>query len=147
MELLKKAMLAISIAAAVFVSASFASAADRPHHFVYSITTDESWAAGSALTQATIAAERGHRVTVLLSVRGVYLAKLDSAQGGFRVTARSPRDILSSLIADGHAVLVCGICMVAAGIKTEDLIEGAEISGPESTFTALTAPDTIVLSY
>ena len=147
MELLKRTMLAISIAAAMFVWAPLASAADQPHHFVYSITTDESWAAGSALTQATIAAERGHRVTVLLSVRGVYLAEVDSAQGGFRVTARSPREILASLIADGHAVLVCGICMVAAGVKPEDLIEGAEISGPESTFTALTAPDTIVLSY
>jgi predicted peroxiredoxin len=148
MELLKRTMLAISIAAAVLVSAPFARAEDEPpHHFVYNITTDESWAAGSALTQATIAVERGHRVTVLLSVRGVHLAEANSAQGGFSVTARSPREMLASLIDDGHAVLVCGICMVAGGVTQEDLIEGAKISGPESTFTALTAPDTIVLSY
>ena len=147
MKLLKRMMLAISLVAAIAVWTPFALAEDEPHHFVYHITTDDGWATGSALTQATVAAERGHRVTVLLSVRGVHLAEADSAQGGFSVTARSPREMLSSLLADGHAVLVCGMCMVAGGVTPEDLIEGAKISGPESTFTALTEPNTIVLSY
>jgi predicted peroxiredoxin len=124
-----------------------ARAADKPHHFVFSITTDESWSAGSALTQAVVAAERGHRVTVLLSVRAIHLAESESAQGGFRVTARSPREMLADLIEDGHSVLVCGMCMVAGGVTQADLIPGAKISGPELTFTALTAPDTVVLSY
>lgn len=137
-------VLALVVAALL---APAAQADDRPHHFVFAITTDESWTAGSALTQATVAAARGHRVTVLLSVRGVYLAEAGSAQGGFRVTARSPREMLSQLIADGHTVLVCGMCMVAGGVTEADLIEGAKISGPELTFGALTAPDTVVLSY
>jgi predicted peroxiredoxin len=140
-------MLAVALAAAMFVAAPEARAEDEPHHFVFFITTDESWAAGSALTQATVAAERGHDVTVMLSVRGVHLAETNSAQGGFAVTARSPREMLASLIEDGHSVLVCGMCMVAGGVTKEELIEGAEISGPELTFTALTAPNTVVLSY
>jgi predicted peroxiredoxin len=144
---LKTAVLAVLLTAVACLATPGARAEEDPHHFVFSITTDESWAAGSALTQATVAAERGHRVTVLLSVRGVHLAEADSAQGGFRVTARSPREMLSALIADGHTVLVCGMCMVAGGVRREDLIEGARISGPELTFTALTAPDTVVLSY
>jgi predicted peroxiredoxin len=147
MTTLKKMILAATLMFAGLLAAPAAMAEDEPHHFVFSITTDESWAAGSALTQATIALERGHRVTVLLSVRGVYLAEIDSAQGGFRVTARTPREILASLIEDGQTVLVCGMCMVAGGLSGEDLIEGAQIAGPELTFQALTAPDTVVLSY
>lgn len=147
MELLRRMMPAITLALALLIPAQGGLADEKPHHFVYSITTDDSWAAGSALTQATVAAERGHRITVLLSVRGVHLAEENSAQGGFSVTARPPREMLASLIRDGHSVLVCGICMVAGGVAKEDLIEGAQISGPELTFGALTAPDTIVLSY
>ncbi len=147
MELLRRVTFAFLVTLALVVVGSAVQAADKPHHFVYSITTDETWAAGSALTQATVAAERGHSVTVILSVRGVHLAEADSAQGGFSVTARSPRDMLASLIDHGHTVLVCGMCMVAGGVTPEDLIDGATISGPELTFTALTAPDTVVLSY
>ncbi|MEM8876577.1 MAG: DsrE family protein [Pseudomonadota bacterium] len=147
MNLFNRMVVAIMLVAAAFIHSPPATAEDEPHHFVYSITTDESWAAGSALTQATVAAERGHRVTVLLSVRGIHLAETVSAQGGFRVTARSPREMLASLISDGHTVLVCGMCMVAGGVAKDELIEGATISGPELTFSALTAPDTIVLSY
>jgi predicted peroxiredoxin len=144
---LRKAALAVALAATVAVSTPPAVAEDVPHHFLFHITSDDSWTVGSALTQAVIASERGHDVTVLLSVRGVHLAETNSAQGGFSVTARSPREMLADLIEDGHSVLVCGMCMVAGGVMKEELIEGAEIAGPESTFTALTAPDTIVLSY
>ncbi|MGY6635473.1 MAG: DsrE family protein [Alkalilacustris sp.] len=137
------------VAAMLLVGALWTSpvAAEEPHHFVFHITTDEGWTAGSALTQATIAAERGHRVTVLLSVRGIYLAKTASVQGAFGVTARSPLDLLARLIRDGHDVLVCGICLVAGGIEEADLVEGARIAGSDVTFAALTAPDTVVLSY
>jgi predicted peroxiredoxin len=139
--------LALLLVGLTVLAGPAANADDPPRHFVFSITTDESWTAGSALTQATVAARRGHRVTVLLSVRGIHLAEAESAQGGFRVTARSPREMLADLMADGHAVLVCGMCMVAGGVTQGELIKGAEISGPDRTFTALTAPNTIVLSY
>ena len=138
---------AVVLMALVVLWAPRAMADEAPHHFLFHITTDEGWTAGSALTQANIAAERGHRVTVLLSVRGIYLAKVDSVQGAFGVTAQSPLDLLGRLIRDGHAVLVCGICMVAGGIELEELVEGAQISGADTTFGALTAPDTVVLSY
>lgn len=137
----------LALAAGVVMSTFAASAEDVPHHFVFHITSDDAWTVGSALTQAVVASERGHDVTVILSVRGVHLAETNSPQGGFSVTARTPRDMLADLIEDGHSVLVCGMCMVAGGVMSEELIEGAEITGPELTFTALTAPDTIVLSY
>jgi predicted peroxiredoxin len=147
MTLFRQTMLALALIAATLVPGSGAMAEPKPHHFVFSITTDEGWAAGSALTQALVASELGHSVTVLLSVRGIHLAQANSAQGGFAVTAKSPREMLARLIGDGHSVLVCGVCMVAGGIDTEDLIEGARVSGPELTFDALTLPDTVVLSY
>lgn len=151
---LRSALLRLALMAAVTFGAAFAAPlapaarADEPaRHFVFSITTDDSWSAGSALTQAVMASERGHRVTVLLSVRGVHLAEADSAQGGFSVTARTPREMLSALLRDGHSVLVCGMCMVAGGVGERELIEGAVIAGSDLTFKALTQPDTIVLSY
>ena len=147
MEFLKNVVLTVMLCAAMTIAPQPAAAEDEPHHFVFSITTDESWAAGSALTQAAVADERGHKVTVLLSVRGIHLAEANSAQGGFSVTARSPRDMLARLMEHGHTVLVCGMCMVAGGVEQEDLIPGAQIAGSEMTFSALTAPDTIVLSY
>ena len=143
----RAAILTLALAATMALAGPLARAEEAARHFVFSITTDEGWAAGSALTQAVVAAERGHRVTVLLSVRGVHLAETESAQGGFSVTARTPRDMLSSLIRDGHEVLVCGMCMVAAGVAPPELIDGAVIAGSDLTFKALTAPDTIVLSY
>jgi predicted peroxiredoxin len=143
----RNATLGLALAAAVTMSAPPATAEDVPHHFVIHITSDDAWTTGSALTQAVVASERGHDVTVILSVRGVHLAETNSAQGGFAVTARSPREMLGDLIEDGHSVLVCGMCMVAGGVMKDELIEGAEIAGPELTFSALTAPDTIVLSY
>ncbi|MFW5654557.1 MAG: DsrE family protein [Roseicyclus sp.] len=139
--------MAVALAAGLVLSPLAGSAEDVPHHFVFHITSDDAWTVGSALTQAVVASERGHDVTVILSVRGVHLAETNSAQGGFSVTAETPRDLLGDLIEDGHSVLVCGMCMVAGGVMTGELIEGAEITGPEMTFTALTAPDTIVLSY
>ncbi len=140
-------MLALALAALSFVWAPRAAAEDAPHHFLFSITTDESWAAGSALTQAMIAAESGHDVTVLLSVRGIYLAQTRSVQGGFSVTGQSPRALLAKLIDKGHAVLVCGVCLVAGGIEPEDLVAGAKVSGPELMLNAMTTPNTVVLSY
>ena len=146
-RIIRTAALAVVLAIAAAGTTPPAMAEDAPHHFVFHITSDDAWTVGSALTQAVVAGERGHDVTVILSVRGVHLAETNSAQGGFSVTARSPRDMLASLIEDGHSVLVCGMCMVAGGVMKDELIEGAEITGPETTFTALTAPDTIVLSY
>ena len=138
-----RTMLAVALAAVMLTAALPALAEDEPHHFFYNITT----AAGMALTQASVAVERGHRVTVFLNVRGVHLAETGTAQGSFGVTAKTPREILLSLIKSGHTVLVCGGCMVAGGVAKQDLLEGATITGPELTFRALTAPDTIVISY
>ncbi len=138
---------AVAMAAGMALSPMAGLAQDAPHHFVFHITSDDAWTAGSALTQAVVASERGHDVTVILSVRGVHLAETNSAQGGFSVTAQTPRDLLGDLIEDGHSVLVCGMCMVAGGVMTGELIEGAVAAGSDATFTALTAPDTIVLSY
>ncbi|MGY6410340.1 MAG: DsrE family protein [Alkalilacustris sp.] len=140
-------LLALVLAVASLAMAPRAMAADAPHHFLFSITTDESWAAGSALTQASIAAESGHAVTVLLSVRGIYLAHTKSVQGGFSVTGQSPRYLLARLIEKGHDVLVCGVCLVAGGIEAEDLVPGAKISGPELMLEAMTRPNTVALSY
>ncbi len=144
---LLRTLLAVALVAVTVAGAPGARAEDPPHHFFYNITTDDAWAAGRALTHASVAVNRGHSVTVFLNVRAVHLAEKDVPQGSYSVTAETPRDLLAGLIESGQAVLVCGICMVAGGVAEDDLIDGATITGPELTFGALTAPNTIVLSY
>jgi predicted peroxiredoxin len=121
--------------------------AEEARHFVYNITTDEAWAAGMALGQANVAASRGHSVTVFLNVRGVNLAAARNVQGTFGPAGQTPRELLGKLLAGGHTVLVCGTCMSVAGLEAADLIEGAQVSGPDQTFGALTVPGTVVMSY
>ncbi len=48
--------------------------ADDQKTIFYNVTTDEAWAAGMALGQATKALESGYKVVIFLNVRGVFIA-------------------------------------------------------------------------
>ena len=74
-----------------------------------------------------IAASAGQEAVVLLTIEGVWLAT-----GGYADDIEKPgfpplRDILSSFLAGGGKVWVCGTCAKPRGITEDDLIEGAEI--------------------
>jgi len=121
--------------------------ADTARPFVYNITTDDAWAGGMALAQASVAAGRGHPVTVFLNVRGVHLADRDARRPVFPPAGKTPAELMAGLIAGGHRVLVCGACMSVAGLTEADLIDGAVKSGAGLTFGALEQPGVLVLSY
>lgn len=122
-------------------------AAEEPAPFFYNITSDDAWEAGMALTQARVAAQRGHPVTVFLNIRAVHLADKDARLGTFGATGGNPADLLRGLMQAGQTVLVCGGCMAVGGMTADDLIEGVQMASPDRTFGALTAPGAIVLSY
>jgi predicted peroxiredoxin len=113
----------------------------------YNLTTDESWAAGMALGQASAAVDNGYAVVVFLNVRGVYLASKSRAQDVFSGTGKTPREMLAQLIDGGARVVICPMCMKKAAIAESDLMSGVELGGPKVTFPLLTADDTVVMSY
>lgn len=140
-------LVAGTLLAASLFAAPAIHAEDAKAPMFYNITSDDAWTAGMALGQANVAASRGHKVTVFLNIRAVHVADKNTVQGTFGPAGKTPADLLSNLIANGHTVLVCGTCMKAGGVSEDDLIEGAQVSGPDLTFGALTAEDTIVMSY
>ena len=148
-----RAMLAPLVAAlALLIAVSAApgqgtAAADEPRPFFYNLTEDDAWTAGMALAQARTAAGRGHAVTVFLNVRAVRLADHGARQAVFAPTGSTPAEMLATLIEAGHTVLVCRVCMSVAGMEESDLIPGAAPASPDLTFGALTAPQTVFLSY
>lgn len=115
--------------------------------FFYNLTTDDAWTAGMALAQASTAAGRGHKVAVFLNVRAVHLADRDAQLGSFGPLDKTPAELLAALMAKGGTVLVCGMCMKAAGMEAADLIDGAMLATPDLTFGAMTESGTVTLSY
>jgi predicted peroxiredoxin len=144
---LRAAALTLALGMALVPAAAPVAAAEEARPIFYNLTSDDAWTAGMALAQARTAAERGHAVTVFLNVRAVRLADRDAAQGSFGPTGRTPAEMLAGLVEAGHTVLVCGVCMKVGGMAPGDLIEGAEMASPDLTFGAMTAPETVVMSY
>ncbi len=144
---LRAAALALALCAALAPAAAPVAVAEEARPVFYNLTSDDAWTAGMALAQARTAAERGHDVTVFLNVRAVRLADRDAAQASFAPTGQTAAEMLAGLAGAGHTVLVCGVCMKVGGMDAEDLIEGATVATPDLTFGAMTAPETVVLSY
>ena len=126
-----------------------ASGADEPQRktIFYNVTTSDTWAAGMALGQASMALKNGYGVVVFLNVRGVYLAAKSHPQDTFSGTGKDAHEMLSGLIENGARVVICPMCMKKAAIGESDLLPGVELGGPVVTFPLMTDDDTVVMSY
>jgi predicted peroxiredoxin len=133
---------------ALLMSLAFAlpaQAAERP--LFVNLTSDDAWRAGMALSFSNNALKRGHPVTVFLNVEAVRIADTTLPQGTNSVTGKTPIEMLKGLIADGATVIVCPMCMKAAGVQPGDLVAGAQMGKPELTLPRLFGDDTQVISY
>ena len=140
--------LAALLIALTLLAAGPATRAEEPQKTIfYNVTTDEAWAAGMAMAQATKALESGYGVVIFLNVRSVLLAsksfKSDiNAQAGVSV-----QEQLAGAMAKGAKVIICPMCMAKAGLTMDDLIDGIVKGGPDVTLKAMTADHTTVISY
>ena len=141
----RKTILALTLLLILFDAASL-TAAEKKTIF-YNLTTDEAWTAGMALNQASKAIEHGYKVVVFLNVRGVLLASKAFHSDSFVASALSLQDMLQANMKEGAKVIVCPMCMKKVGLTQEDLIKGIEMGGPDVTLKAMTADDTVVISY
>ncbi len=132
-------LLAVAVAAPV--------SADEQKTIFYNITTDEAWAAGMALGQATKALEVGYKVVIFLNVRGVLIASKSFSSDSFGGSGKSLQDMLKTALGRGAQAIICPMCMKKAGLTMDDVIEGVVKGGPDVTMKAMTADDTVVISY
>ena len=121
--------------------------ADEKKTIFYNLTTDEAWAAGMALGQANKALESGYNVIIFLNVRGVFIASKAFASDSNGAVGKSLQEQLKDAITNGGQAIICPMCMGKAGMTMEDVIEGVVKGGPDITMKAMTADDTVVISF
>jgi predicted peroxiredoxin len=135
----------------VFLMLSFAAiapvSADTQKTIFYNLTTDEAWAAGMALGQADKALEAGYKAIIFLNVRGIFIASKSFATDTNGGTGKSLRDMLKSAMEKGAQAILCPMCMAKAGMEMEDVIEGVVKGRPDAILKAMTADDTVIISY
>ncbi len=144
----KLLLVAAALALLVPVAASAPAAAqDEPMGLFVNLTSADAWRAGMALAFARNVQGRGHPVTVFLNVDGVRIASTEIPSPTNAATGETLRALLEQIIDDGGTVIVCPMCMDLAGVTEAELIDGAQVGGPDITFPALFADNIRVMSY
>jgi predicted peroxiredoxin len=134
-------------ALALILMLSTAAIADEHETIFYNVTTDEAWSAGMALGQANSALDNGYRVVIFLNVRGVFIASKRFNTDTNAAAGVSLRDQLKAAMDKGAQVIICPMCLSKVGMTMDDVIDGVVKGGPDTTMKAMTADDTVVISY
>jgi predicted peroxiredoxin len=57
------------------------------------------------------------------------------------------QEMLKAAMEKGAQAIVCPMCLGKAGMTMDDVIEGVVKGGPDVTMKAMTADDTVVISF
>lgn len=144
MKILRRSVFVLVL---LWVAAMAPVSADEQKTIFYNVTTDEAWAAGMALGQANKALEVGYKVVIFLNVRGVFIASKTFVTDTNGASGKSLQDMLKAAIGKGAQAIICPMCMGKAGMDMADVIEGVVKGGPDVTMKAMTADDTVVISF
>ena len=129
------------------ITAVAPASADEQKTIFYNVTTDEAWAAGMALGQANKALEVGYKVVIFLNVRGVFIASKSFVTDTNGASGKSMQEMLKAAMGKGAQAIICPMCMGKAGMTMDDVIEGVVKGGPDVTMKAMTADNTVVISF
>lgn len=135
------------VAAALVVTLALPAAAGAPERVVANITTDDVNRAAMAVkfTHAAMK-QKGLQATLFFNLYGVRLVNRH-VPSPIYPTGDSIHQLLASFMADGGKVLACPMCMKnVGGMTNADLLQGVE-AAPGEGLDAVTAEDTLVLSY
>ncbi len=150
--LTRTAMILATIAMLAMAPLTDARAADGKPGLFVNLTTDDTWSAAKAIFFAhDKALKNGHApVVVWLNVRAVYLAdkkRPSHVHGLMRSENLSIQDMLTAFINDGGIVIMCQACSQAAGLTTEDYIDGVQMGSWELVSGYLFDPDVKTLAW
>ena len=139
-----RALLLLLLAVSLLLPAAVAAAPAEPMGpLVVILSGDDPDNADAAIRIAGVAAQRGHKVTMLLRVRAIQFALQgnDVAVGGARLG-----DKLARLMKGGSRVFVGGGCMKLQGIAPERLFPGVKVGTPDSVMGMIFAPGARIIS-
>jgi predicted peroxiredoxin len=99
-----------------------------------------------ALLMADSAVKTGHKVTLFLNVDAVELATKDLPDTVKFFQFPSVRELMAQLVGEGATILACPVCLNAAGIPADQLIDGVVLATPNDLFPHFDA-GAAVISY
>ena len=107
--------------------------------------TDDFQAAFMALGLSNKLQAKGHKVKLLLSLRGVSLANKNQPHS-HKLTEKGPRlsDLYKKFIKAGGEVIVCPHCSMMAGLKADQLMPGAKISSKGDFLNAIVDAEKVI---
>lgn len=111
------------------------------------IKTADVMEAGMGLALSHSAVKKGAKVTVVLGANAALYPAKKGGQNIFAAKSKTPREMLTGIVADGGIVYLCKTCAVHQGLKQEDLIEGVEIVSSIKIFNALYEDGVRSMSY
>lgn len=144
MKALRRSLIVVLL---LSITAVAPASADEQKTIFYNVTTDEAWAAGMALGQANKALEVGYKVVIFLNVRGVFIASKSFVTDTNGASGKSMQEMLKAAMGKGAQAIICPMCMGKAGMTMDDVIEGVVKGGPDVTMKAMTADNTVVISF
>ena len=135
----------------VALSTLFASGwmhADEGGGLFLNLTTDDIWRGAMALNFANRNLEAGHPVTIFLNITGVRIAVKERKipQHVNALTEKTLQELLEDAMKGGAKVIVCPFCLTQAGFVPRNVIQGAQLGGPDVTIPAMYESEK-VLSY
>ena len=112
------------------------------------LTTDDIWRGAMALNFANRNLEAGYPVTIFLNITGVRIAVKERKipQHVNAITERTLQELLEDAMMGGARVIVCPFCLKQAGFVPRNVIQGAQLGGPDVTIPAMYESEK-VLSY
>ena len=145
--ILTRALLVLVCLGLFSLSPALAGAKSGPQepmgNLVVILHTDDPASADAAIRIATVAAARGHKVTMLLRVKGIQLALKDT---NYKLNGVALQDKLSAFMKAGYRVFVGGGCMNLSNISPKRLIPGVRVGVPDSVMGMIFEKNTRIIS-
>lgn len=150
---MRRSIFSIALLALLLSSFSLAASADEKKMGLFvNLTTDDTWAATKAIFFAhEKVLKSGYKpVAIWLNVRAVYLAdkkRASHVHGLMKEKGQSIQDMLQAFMKDGGMVIACGACSKAAGLTSDDFIDGVQMGNPDLVMGLLFDPSVKTLSW
>ncbi len=146
---MKTLLTLVLLSFALMTTGAFA-AGEKPlkgEKLVVIIKTGDVTEAGMGLALAHSAVKKGAKVTVVLGANGALYPAVKGGQQIFAAKKKTPKEMLTAIMADGGAVYICKTCAVFHGLEKKDFISGIQIAPSLQIFNAMFEDGARVMSY